>query len=314
VGLGLLAGCGRLPWQAQAPTRVPRIGVLQIGDDNPAFGQALQELGYVDGRNLIMERRYAEGQAARLPELVAELIHLPVELIVVGGTLPLRAATDATDTIPIVMATANEPIRQGFVGSLARPGGNVTGLTQINVHLTGKQLELLKDTVPGLARVGYLWNPAIPDRAYELQETEAAAQSLGLRVHPLEARSPEELEAAVEGGATGQIDALYLQSSSLHTVQRARIAELAARHSLPTMATFREFAAVGGLMGYGPNRADQWRRAAYFVDRILKGAKPADLPVEQPMRFDLAINARTAQALGLTVPPHVLLQATEVIQ
>jgi putative tryptophan/tyrosine transport system substrate-binding protein len=318
AGLGLLGGCGRLPWQAQQPPRVPRIGFLGGGSPTEgnydALTRGLAALGYVEGYNIIIEGRYADGQVARLPELVAELIDLPVELLVVGGTLPLRAATDATETIPIVMAVGNEPVRQGFVASLARPGGNITGLSQINVQLAGKQLELLKDTVPRLARLAFLWNPAIPDRAYELRETETAAESLALRVHSLEARTPEELEVAFAAAATEQPDALLVQTSSLNSVHRARIAELAAGNRLPTMASRREFATNGGLMGYGPNRDDQYQRAAYFVDRILKGAKPADLPVEQPMTFDFVINLKTAQTLGLTIPSHVLAQATEIIQ
>jgi putative ABC transport system substrate-binding protein len=320
AGLGLLAGCGWPPGQLQPPPRVPRIGILRPTDEafpqnnDEAFAQGLQELGYVEGHNILIERRYAEGQATRLPALVAELIHLPVNLLVVGGTLAIRAAKDATDTLPIVMVIANEPVRQGLVASLARPGGNLTGLSQMNVQLTGKQLELLKDTVPGLSRVAFLWNPTIPDRAYELPESEAVAQALGLRVHPLEARTPEELEAAFAAAATRRADGLLLQNSALNSVHQARIAELAAQSHLPTMSGFPEFAADGGLMGYGPTRADQWRRAAAYVDKILKGARPADLPVEQPMRFKFIINLRTAQVLGLTIPPHVLLQATEVIQ
>jgi putative ABC transport system substrate-binding protein len=320
AGLGLLAGCGRLPWQAEPPARVHRIGFLRGSEgDNEyaAFEQGLQELGYVEGHNILIERRHAAGQPARHPELVAELLHLPVELLVVGGTAATRAAAEATDTIPIVMGATNDPVRQGFIASLARPGGNLTGLTALNAQLIGKQLELLKDTVPGLARVGYLWNPAIPDRAYELQETEAAAQSLGLRVHPLEARTAEELEGAFAAAATGRVAAVFLQNGPVISgspLHRARIVELAARHRLPTMAGYPEFAADGGLLGHGPNRAHQWRRAAYYVDRILKGAKPADLPVEQPMRFDFVVNMKTARELGITIPHEVALQITEVIE
>jgi putative tryptophan/tyrosine transport system substrate-binding protein len=318
----LLAGCGRLLWPGQTPSasRVPRIGMLwptheaYPRNNNEAFAQGLQELGYVEGHNILIERRYAEGQAARLPELVAELIHLPVDLIVAAGVLSIRAARDMTATLPIVMVIANEPVREGLVASLARPGGNVTGLSQMNVQLTGKQLELLKDMVPGLSRVALLWDPTIPGRAYELQEVEAAAQALGLRVQALEARTPEELEAAFAAAATGRTDGLLLQNSALNTVHLARIAEWAARNRLPTMSGFPEFAADGGLMGYGPDRADQWRRAATYVDKILKGTKPADLPVEQPMRFKFVINLKTAQMLGLTIPQQVLLQATEIIQ
>jgi putative tryptophan/tyrosine transport system substrate-binding protein len=319
AGLGLV-GCGRLPGPLQPPPRVPRIGMLRPTNEafpqnnDEAFAQGLQELGYVEGHNILIERRYAEGQAARLPELVAELIHLPVDLIVAGGTLSIRAARDATATLPIVMVIANEPVRQGLIASLARPGGNVTGLSQMNVQLTGKQLELLKDTVPGLSRVAFLWNPTVSHRAYELQESEAAAQALGLHAQPLEARTPEELEAAFAAAATGRADGLLLQNSALNSVHQARIAELAARLRLPTMSGFPEFAADGGLMGYGPDRADQWRRATIYVDKILKGAPPADLPVEQPMRFKFVINLKTAQMLGLPIPPHVLAQTTEVIR
>jgi putative ABC transport system substrate-binding protein len=287
--------------------------VAQQGNSE-AFAQGLQELGYVEGHNILIERRYAEGQVSRYPELVAELIQLPVDLIVAVGTLAIRAAKDATDTIPIVMVIANEPVRQGFVASFARPGGNLTGLTQINVQLTGKHLQLLKETAPGLSRVAFLWNPAIPDRAYELQETEAAAQALALRVQPLEARTPEELEAAFDAAASGRSDGLLLQNSALHFAHQARIAALAARNHLPAMSGFPEFAAAGGLMGYGPNLADQFRRAASYVDKILKGTKPADLPVEQPMRFDFVVNMKTAQALGITFPNEIMLQVTEVIQ
>jgi putative tryptophan/tyrosine transport system substrate-binding protein len=320
AGLGLLARCGRLLGQAAAPPRVPRIGMIRSSNaaslqgQDEAFARGLQELGYVEGHNVVVERRDADEQVARLPELVAELIQLPVDLIVAAGTQAIRAAKDATDTVPIIMVIANEPVRQGFVASLARPGGNVTGLTQINVQLTGKQLELLKDTVPGLSRVGFLWNPAIPDRGYELQATEAAAQALGVRVHPLEARTAEELEVAFAAAVTEPPGALLVQNSALSDVHQIQIAELAARKRLPTMSGFPEFAANGGLMGHGPNRADQFRRAATYVDKILKGTKPVDLPVEQPMRFDFVINLKTARTLGLTIPQHVLLQATDVIQ
>jgi putative tryptophan/tyrosine transport system substrate-binding protein len=312
AGLGLLAACGRLPGQAQLPPRIARIGVVRATNEafqqeqGEAFAQSLGELGYVEGRNLLIERRYADA--------IAELIQPPVDLIVAAGTLAIRAAKDATGTIPIVMVLASEPVRQGFVASLARPGGNLTGLSVINVELTGKKLDLLKDTLPGLTRVGFLWNPAVPDRAYELQEIETAAQALALRMQLLEARTLEDLDAAFAAAAAGQADALVLQNNALNAVHQARIAELAAQHRLPALSGFPEFAANGGLMGYGPNRADQWRRAASYVDKILKGAKPTDLPVEQPMRFDFVINLQTAQALGLTIPQHVLLQATEVFQ
>jgi len=316
AGAGLLAGCGRLPWQVQ-PAKVPRIGMLGTANEVEAqvtFTHSLQEFGYVEGQNLLVERRFADEQDARLPALVAELVSLRVDLIVAAGTLAIRAARDATDTIPIVMVIANEPVRQGFVASFARPGGNLTGLTQLNVLLTGKHLEFLKETVPGLSRVAYLWNPAIPDRAYELQETEDAAQALALLVHPLEARTTEELEIAFEAAATVRPDGLLLQNSAVTSVHLARIAELAAQYRLPTISGFPEFAAAGGLMAYGPSRIDQFRRAAYYVDRILKGTKPADLPVEQPMTFDFVVNMKTAQALGITFPNEIMLQVTEVVQ
>ncbi|HZR99789.1 MAG TPA: ABC transporter substrate-binding protein [Chloroflexota bacterium] len=309
VGLGLLAGCGRLPGQT---TQIPRIGVLRatneafLQEPGEAFTQALQELGYVEGRTIIIERRPADG--------VADLLQPPVDVIVAAGTLAIRVARDATSTIPIIMVLASEPVRQGFVASLARPGGNLTGLSVLNVQLTGKKLELLRDTVPAISTVAFLWNPAIPDRAYELEELDAATQALALRALPVEARAPEDLDGAIAAAARTQPGALLLQNSALNAVHQARIADLAARHSLATMSGFPEFPSQGGLMGYGPNRAGQWRQAAGYVDRILKGTKPADLPVEQPREFEFVINLQTARALGLTIPQHVLLQATEVIR
>jgi putative tryptophan/tyrosine transport system substrate-binding protein len=318
VGLGLLAGCGRWPWQAPAPARVPRIGVVTAAEAidpiNEALRQGLQELGYIDGQNAVVEWRFTGGRLDPYPDLVGELVRLPVDVIVVQGTAGSRAAKQATSTVPIVMAFTNDPVRAGVVASLARPGGNVTGLASIAAELSGKRLQLLQDTVPSLARVAMLWNPAIADRAHEFEETEAAARVLGVDLQSVEVREANDFERAFEAVLRGRADALFLQDNDALDRNRPRIADFAAAHGLPAMSIRGEFVAAGTLMSYGANIADMNRRAATYVDKILKGAKPADLPVEQPMRFDFVINLKTAQALGLSIPHHVLLQATEVIQ
>jgi putative tryptophan/tyrosine transport system substrate-binding protein len=319
VGLALLTVLAtmRLVDGQRRPLKVSRIGIIYDGSGSPSgwagFTAALRELGYADGLDIIIERRPFEAPDSELTAYAAELVALPVDLLVVSGAQAIQAAMDATNTIPIVMSIASDPVPQDFVASLTRPGGNLTGLRQADLQLTRKQLELLKDTVPGLTRVAILWNPAIRDRAHEVQETEAAAQILGLRVQSLEARNLEELETAVEAAAAGAAGALLLQTSSLHSRGHARIIELAAQNRLPTLSGYAEFVADGGLMAYGPSLGASNRRAASFVDKILKGAKPVDLPVEQPMRFDFVINLQTAHGLGLTIPPHVLSQATELI-
>jgi putative ABC transport system substrate-binding protein len=318
ASLGLLAGCGALASPPPAPKKVPRIGWLGIGPGVPAqdeaFRQGLGDLGYVEGRNILIEQRRAERSPDELPDVAAELVRLPADLIVAAGGATIPAAMQATTRIPIVMVLASDPVQSGYVASLARPGGNVTGLSQITSQLSAKRLELLKEAVPGLREVGFLWNPDIPGRGSELAETEAAGRALGLRVRAMTARTPQELEAAFAAAAADPPDGIYLQNNFLINPNQGRLAEWAARSRLPTIYGIREFAEAGGLMAYGPNQPDMFRRAAAFVDKILKGASPAELPVEQPAKFDLVINLKTAQAIGLAIPPSVLQQATELVQ
>ena len=293
-----------------------------MGSANPAtsptvdaFRQALRELGYVEGQNVAFEYRDVGNDASFAPH-VAELVRsTPDVILVAGGNPVIRLARDATSTIPIVMAQAGvDPVATGLVASYARPGGNVTGLTQITAELSGKRLELLKETMPGASRVAALWNPETVDKTLEFRELSAAAQTLGLTLQSLEVRAPEDLDGAFEAAARERADALVVLQEGLTLTQRPRIAELALQGRLPTIYESPQFVEAGGLMAYGVNLPDLYRRAAVYVDRILKGASPADLPVERPVRFEVVINAKTARALGLTIPQHVLLQATEIIQ
>jgi putative ABC transport system substrate-binding protein len=318
AGVALLAGCGRLPWQAQAP-KVPRIGFLVPGTPTgitallEAFRQGLHDYGYTDGQNIAVEYRYPEARPEQLAQAAAELVELNVDVIVTAN-LGNRAVANATTKIPIVLAVASDPVGSGLVSSIARPGGNVTGLNQISPELAGKRLELLKEAIPRANRVAAIWNSVDGTMATEYGETLAAASALGIELLSLTVREPSDLERAYERAASERIDALVVIADVFTRPNRARIAELAAQSGLPAISGDSEYAAAGGLMAYGPSLAVMWRRAAYYVDRILKGAKPADLPIEQPTRFELVINLKTAQALGLTIPQHVLLQATEVIQ
>jgi putative tryptophan/tyrosine transport system substrate-binding protein len=319
VGLGLLAGCGRLPWQEQPPAKVPRIGFLSGTSAVSgaaaveAFRQGLREHGYVEGQNIVVDYRFAEAEADQRRALAAELVQLPVDVIVTAGTLAVRAAKDATATIPIVVARGDDLVAFGLVASLARPGGNVTGLSTIALQLSQKRLELLKEAVPGASRVAVFWNPAIPERASEFSELASVAEALGVQLQSLEVSGTEGFESAFEAATRERADALLTLDNALTSVYRSRLVDLALRSRLPMISADRALAEAGGLMSYGPNFNEQYRRAAYYVDRILRGAKPADLPVEQPSTFDFAINLKTAQALGLTIPHHVLLQATEII-
>jgi putative ABC transport system substrate-binding protein len=320
AGLGLLAGCGRWPGQAREPDRVPRLGWLtgpsEATTNFEAFQQGLREYGYVPGQNVSIEARTVEGtDTEALRATIAALVRLPVDLIVVGSGLPAaRAARDVTTTIPVVLTVGGDPVEGGVVASLARPGGNVTGLTAISYQLSGKRLELLVQAAPGVGRVGVLWNAASRGKAREWQETAAAAQRLGIRLQSIEVRGPEDFESALDTATRERPQALVVLHDGITAAARPRILDFAMGAHLPAMYEFRDWTEAGGLMNYAPNRADMARRAAYYVDRILKGTKPADLPVEQPREFDFVINLRTAQALGLAIPPHVLLQATEVIQ
>jgi putative ABC transport system substrate-binding protein len=317
LAFGLLVA--PLAAEAQPPTKMHRIGYLlgTIRAQEPAleaFLEGMRALGYVEGQNLIMEYRAAEGQYERLPALAAELVRLPVDVLLAAITPAALAATDATTTIPIVMAGVGDPVGSGLIASLARPGGNVTGLTSLQSELVGKALELLTEVLPTVSRVAVLWNPANPAHALGVPGTEVAAQRLGLQLHLVEARGPDAFDRAFAAMTQASAGALLVMGDRLFVEHRRRLAELAAMNHLPTMHNIRPFVEAGGLMAYGPSPHDIRRRAAVYVDKILKGVKPADLPVEQPTTYELVINLKTAQALGLTIPPAVLFQATEVIR
>jgi putative ABC transport system substrate-binding protein len=314
TGLGLLAGCGILPPRVQ-PARIPRIGVLHgtSTDHLEAFEQALLGLGYVEGRDIRVEYRFAERED-QMPGFATELVREQVAVLVASNTPATRAAMQATTTIPIVMVTAAGPAESGFIASLARPGGNVTGLSALSPQLSGKRVELLKEIIPRAAHVGVLWPPTDPVAVAQWRETEVAAQALGVRLQSLEVRDPDDFEAAFAAIAGSGADALLSLQHPLIFQQRKRIIEFLAGSRVPAMHFAREFPDAGGLMALGANLRNQFQRAAPYVDKILKGAKPADLPVEQPTVFDFVINLKTAQALGLSIPPSVLQQATEIIQ
>jgi putative tryptophan/tyrosine transport system substrate-binding protein len=323
MGLALAAGCGRLggPVQALPSQKLARIGWLIPGVPDSSSSLAseglldgLRDIGYVEGQHFVLERRSAEGQPARLPDLAAELVQLPVDVIVTVGPLTPTVVRDATTTIPIVAVFPGDPVASGAVASLARPGGNVTGLTQFVGQLTAKRLELLKETLPGVSRVAFVRDLNLPFTGSQGQSLGEAAQSIGIQLRLLEVRSVEELEAALDAAVRDGVEALLQGGDTFSRIHTTRVVALAARYQLPAMYWTTEFVTAGGLMAYAPNVLALYRRAATYVDRILKGTKPADLPVEQPMRFDFVINLKTAQALGLTIPHHVLLQATEVIQ
>jgi putative ABC transport system substrate-binding protein len=279
-----------------------------------AFRQGLRALGYVVGENITIEYRWADGKNERLPDFAAELVNLKLDIIVTHGVVATRAVKQASITVPIVIAAADDPVAAGLVPSLARPGGNITGLTIITPELTGKRLELLKETLPGRTRVGVLWNPGNPVSELELRKTEAAARSLGLQLQSFGVRDPSEFASAFSSMKTERAGALFMLADAMFFGQRKAIADLAASNRLPLFAHLREFADAGGLMAYGPNVVDIHRRAAYFVDKILKGAKPGDLPIEQPTKFELIINLKTAKALNVTIPPSLLLRADQVIE
>jgi putative ABC transport system substrate-binding protein len=320
AGLGLLAGCGVIPLRSREQARVPRVGVLfpfslpAQGFSQP-FHEGLREVGYVVGENIHVEYRSSDGQAERLPDLAAELAQLPVDVLVTfGGTPAALAAKQATDTVPIVVLLLGDPVGSGLVASYARPGGNVTGITNLAPETSAKRLELLREVVPGLARVDFLWNPANPVALPDWRETQAAARLLGLQVRSVEARSSDEVASALAAIGAERPDAVINTGEVIFGQRRAQVLEFLANNRLPAIHQFTGDVLQGGLMSYGVNTADAWRRAAHYVDKILKGAKPADLPVEQPTKFDFVINLNTAQALGLTIPPSVVAQATEVVQ
>jgi putative tryptophan/tyrosine transport system substrate-binding protein len=313
--LSLLAAL--LAAHAQSVAKTPRIGILNPAfDPHPpleAFRQGLHDLGYVEGHNIVLEYRFADGRFERLPELAAALVRLKVDVILAVGVPAVRAAQHATGTIPIVFPTASDPVGQGLVASLAQPGGNVTGVSFQDPELMGKRLELLRQVVPGVTRVAYLWDAALLN-ARALQETETAARALGVQLLPVEVREPYPFDQAFATMAEAHADALITLPSTVFVSRRTQIVDLASKTRLPGIFPDRELADAGGLMSYGPSLTANYHRAATYVDKILKGAKPADLPVEQPTKFELVINLKTAKALGLTIPSVLLFQADKVIQ
>ncbi len=305
--------------QAQQAGKIYRVGFLW---DSPAvwphalegFRQGLRDLGWAEGLNVVVEYRWAEGRFDRLPGLVEELVRLKVDVIVAPTSIYAEAAKRTTSTIPIVFASHADPIRSGHVASLARPGGNITGLTVMMSETSAKSLELLKEAIPGLSRVAVLWDPATPSHRPALNAVEVMGRALGLRLQPLAVPGATEFDNAFSAMVQERAGGVLVLSTPLFIGGARRLAELAMKHKLPTMFGPREHVEAGGLLSYSPDRADLYRRAAIYVDKILRGAKPADLPVEQPTRFDLVINLKTAKALGLTIPQSFLLRADQVIQ
>jgi len=308
---------------AQQAGKIYRIGILEQGGpyrspfggpSHEAFREQLRELGYIEGQSVVFEYRFAEGRTERLADFAAELVRLKVDVIVSGGTPGPLAAKRATSTIPIVMAAAGDPVGTGLVTNLGRPEGNITGLSNLSEELTGKRLQLVKEVIPGISRVAVLWNAGNPISVIVFKQTEAAARTLGVQVHSVEVRGPDDFQRALPTIVTARVGALFLVDDPLVFGQRLLIADFAVRNRVPASAFYREFVEAGGLMSLGPNLVHQYRRAAIFVDKILKGSKPRDLPVEQPTKFELIINLKTAKALGLTIPPSLLLRADQVIE
>ena len=315
----LLGGAAAWPLAARAQQagKIHKVGYLSPSLPSvysPLLSDDLRELGWIEGKNVTFEYRFAENRLERLPELAAELVRLNVDVIVGVGTLGPLAAKRATTTIPIVMLSAGDPLGTGLVDSLARPGGNVTGMSLMVPDLGGKRLELLKELLPRLSRVAVLWNAANPYPAIVLKETQAAGRTLGIEVHSLEVRGPDDLDGAFAAARLQHPDALISVEDPLTFTYRKRIADFAVAEQLPSLHGFSEEVKAGALISYGANQPDLIRRAASYVDKILKGAKPADLPVQQPTKFELMINLKTARALGLTVPPTLLARADEVIE
>jgi ABC-type uncharacterized transport system substrate-binding protein len=302
--------------EAQQPTQVYRVGVLSHGFPQPggAFRQGLRDLGYVEGQNLLLESRYAEGREERLPDLAAELVRLKVHVIVAEGTPGTRAAQRATRAVPIVGVLLGDPIGAGLAASFARPGGNITGLAFQNTDLSTKRLELLQEAVPRVTRIAVLWDRHNPAAASAVRALEEPARSLGVQLHLLEVQGLQDFDSALEAAQQGRAQALIQMGSPLFNTHRKTLVDLVAKSRLPTSCEQRVFVVEGCLMAYGPSFPDLFRRAAIYVDKILKGASPADLPIEQPTKFELVINLKTAKALGLTIPPTLLFQADEVIR
>jgi putative ABC transport system substrate-binding protein len=319
VGIGVaFATCGTVA-TAQQPTKIPRIGYLtgsSLSADSArteAFRQGLRELGYVEGKNIIIEYRYAEGKLDRLPALAAELVRLKVDVILTAGSTNTRAAKEVTTTIPIVMAQDSDPVGSGFVASLARPGGNITGLATLAPEISGKRLELLKEIVSKLSRVAVLGTSTVPGTAQVLKEAELAAGALRVQIQYLDVRGPKDIETVFREASKARADAALVLPSGILNAHRTQVVELAVKSRLPAIYYAADWVEDGGLMTYGVSFTDLYRRTAVYVDKILKGTKPADLPVEQPTKFELVINLKTAKQIGLTIPPNVLARADKVI-
>jgi len=318
VGTGLFAG--PLTAVAQPAGKVYRMGWLagtvstQEKNELEALRTGLRELGYVEGKNIVIEYRWAEAKYDRLPELAAELVSLRVDVIVTGGTAATQAAMQATTTIPIVMTATGDPLRTGLVASLARPGGNVTGVTQLGAEIAGKRLQILIDAVPNVSRVAFLQNQANASHKPYFHDLQVAARGLGLTLQPVDVQEPGEFEKVFAAMMRERPNALLVTGDFVHRLRKAWIIDFAAKKRLPAMYQLKEYVEAGGLMSYGTGVRDNYRRAATYVDKILKGAKPADLPIEQPTAFELVINLKTAKALGLTIPPSLLARADQVIE
>jgi putative ABC transport system substrate-binding protein len=306
--------------EAQQPKKVLRIGILfggrppAVSDRLEAFRQALNELGYVEGKNIVIEARYAEGKLDRLPALASELVRLNSDVIVTGGPQSTRSAKNATSTIPIVMGQDSDPVGSGFVASLARPGGNISGLSNFNAELGGKRLELLKEIVPKLSRMTVIGTSTEPANALFLKEAHLGAAALGIKLQYADVRGTKDLEAGFLEATKGRADAVLVLPASILFSQRTKIADLAAKRQLPAMYISREFVEDGGLISYGTSVPDLFRRAAIYADKILKGANPGDLPIEQPTKFELVINLKAAKQIGLAIPANVLARADKVVK
>ena len=315
----LLVGCVETA-DAQQPKKVARICYLGNSDSGPAaiylktFRERAREIGYIDGQNLTIESRYWEGKIERLPSLAAEVVRLNCDVILTTGTEAAEAAKNATKTIPVVMAFAADAVRRGIVADLAHPGGNITGLTDMSAELYGKRLELLKETVPKLSRVAVLWSPTNPNAADELKEVETVARFLRVEVQSLAVKGPDDFEGAFQAATKKRAQALMVGGGGFLNAHNKRIVELAAKNRLPAMYPAVPYVEAGGLMVYGEDRAEMFRRAAEIVDKVLKGTKPADIPVERPKKFDFVINLKAAKQIGLTVPPEVLARASRIIR
>jgi len=312
--LGGVATTWPLAALAQQVAKIPRIGIIDNSPEWNSFREGLRELGYLEGQNIVFEYRYADGVANRIAEVAAELVRHPVDIIAAYGTPQSRAAKEATTTIPIVVIGIGDPVGAGLVASIARPGGNITGNTLLGTDLAGKRLQLLKEIVPSLSRVAFLWNPDNASHPAQLAELQVAAQTLGMKLFPVAVRSSDEFDGAFTAMTTERADAFFMTADALHLLSIGRILDFLANNRLPGMFLTREIVVAGGLISYGASVPALFRRGAWYVHKILQGTRPADLPVEQPTKFELAINLKTAKALGLTIPTTLLARADEVIE